>query len=256
MSLMFASLSLAWKNSSLMSRIDSMSSNAIELSNIKHGQDFPPPKGGFAAATEIAALVKNPPMRWKGNGPLKQTVAPVSIDVIDDLKPDELINGPENVVINNNITTVYQFHASAGDGSGRDRPMCSIKGIWPSLKESTESNKPLYTMLFDIHVWRLATVIEGEHWTMNTDTVYHNANHDNLWPKRAKFPYSKRPERVAELGKFRAESGVNFELPPFPCPAVDEAPYGRMAVEFSCEACMVSFNHTFWNPMMGFHLVF
>jgi len=254
MSLMFASLLLAWKNSNLMSRINSMSSSAIELSNIKHGQEFPPPKGGFAAVTEIAALVKNPPQKWQGNGPPKQTVAPVSIDVIDDSKPGEVVNESENVVINNNITTVYQFHATAGDGSGRDRPMCTIKGIWPSIKDSPD--KKLYTMLFDVSVWRLATVVEGEHWIINSDTVYHNANHDNLWPKKAKFPYNKRPERVTQLGKFRAESGVNFELPPFPCPSVDKPPFGRMAVEFSCENCMVSYNHTFWDPMMGFHLVF
>jgi hypothetical protein len=127
--------------------------------------------------------------------------------------------------------------------------MCTIKGIWPSIKDSSE--KKLYTMLFDVKVWRLATVVEGEHWIINSDTVYHNANHDNLWPKKAKFPYNKRPERVTQLGKFRAESGVNFELPPFPCPSVDKPPFGRMAVEFSCENCMVSYNHTFWDPMMG-----
>jgi hypothetical protein len=106
-------------------------------------------------------------------------------------------------------------------------------------------------MLFDIHVWRLAEVTEGEHWIINTDTVYRNANHDNRWPKKAKLTYSKRPERVAELGTFRAEQGVNFETPLFDCPPVDKPPYGRIAVEFSCEGCMVSFNHTFWDPIMG-----
>lgn len=103
LSLLLASLSIAWRNSLLLSRINSMSDKAIELSNIKHGQDFPPPPGGFAAVTEIAALNKNPPQRWKGNGPPKQTVAPVSIDIIDDTRPNEVINEPENVVINNNV---------------------------------------------------------------------------------------------------------------------------------------------------------
>jgi hypothetical protein len=102
-SLLFASLSLAWKNSSLMSRINQLSGNAIDLSNVKHGQDFPPPPGGFVAVTEIAALNKNPPQRWMGNGPPKETIAPVSIDIIDDSKPDEIITEPENVVINNNV---------------------------------------------------------------------------------------------------------------------------------------------------------
>jgi hypothetical protein len=103
-SLLFASVSLAWKNWNLISRINSMSDRAIELSNIKHGQDFPPPKGAFVAVTEIAALNKNPPQRWKGNGPPKQTVAPVSIDVIDDSRPEEVIKEIENVVINNNVS--------------------------------------------------------------------------------------------------------------------------------------------------------
>jgi hypothetical protein len=106
-SLLFSSISLAWKNASLMSRINAMASDAIDLSNIKHGQDFPPPKGAFAAVTEIAALVKNPPQRWKGNGPPKQTVAPVSIDVIDDTRPDQVLNEPENVVINNNVSFIF-----------------------------------------------------------------------------------------------------------------------------------------------------
>lgn len=106
-------------------------------------------------------------------------------------------------------------------------------------------------MLFDIHVWRLADVIEGEHWIVNTDTIYRNANHDDLWPKKARLTHNKRPERVKELGVFRAEQGVNFETSPFECPPFDDMPFGRLAVEFSCEGCMVSYNHTFWDPLMG-----
>lgn len=106
-------------------------------------------------------------------------------------------------------------------------------------------------MLFDIHVWRLAGVVEGEHWIINTDTVYRNANHDNHWPKMSKMSFNKRPERMIDLGTIRAEQGVSFETPPFECPPVDKPPYGRIAVEFSCDACMVSFNHTFWDPLMG-----
>lgn len=110
LSLLLASISIAWKNSSLMYRINQLSDKAIELSNVKHGQDFPPPSKGFIAATEIAALNKNPPHKWKGNNGLpKQTVAPVSIDIIDDTKPDEVIKLPENVYINNNVSLSFQL---------------------------------------------------------------------------------------------------------------------------------------------------
>jgi hypothetical protein len=76
---------------------------------------------------------------------------------------------------------------------------------------------------------------------------------DIYFPRRSNVTFASKPERLAKLGNMSVRPGSDAQTEPFPCPFWndEEKEKKRIAIEISCERCMVAFNHVFEYPIMG-----
>jgi hypothetical protein len=73
------------------------------------------------------------------------------------------------------------------------------------------------------------------------------------FPRKSNVTFASKPGRLAKLGNMNVRPGSDAQTAPFPCPFSNDQDKTkkRIAIEISCERCMVAYNHVFERPIMG-----
>jgi hypothetical protein len=128
------------------------------------------------------------------------------------------------------------------------RPWCVVRGYFPSLKRLHEANasRTLTTTYDQVEIYQLAKPIPGPFW----DTPMPG---DIYFPRKSNITFASKPERLVKLGNMSVRPGSDAQTVPFSCPFSndEDKEKKRIAIEISCERCMVAFNHVFEYPIMG-----
>jgi hypothetical protein len=182
------------------------------------------------------------------------SVFPITADILDSNRPNTVIdNAPYNVMIEKGISTVLQFtkRPTSNATFRATRPDCAIQGFFPPL-QSIHSNKTLLTNGLPVDIWRLVSTISGPHWGA-TNQFIGGGNYS----LRAGLTWATRPDRAYKLGSMQVWPGMNrFTKMRFPCPMPDDKwAKERVAIELTCEDCVVRYDSVMRYPILRERLV-
>jgi hypothetical protein len=150
------------------------------------------------------------------------------------------------------VSTIIQYTTSPATHPDVPRAWCVIRGYFPSIKQLHEANasRTLTSTNDQVEIYQLAEPIPGSFWDTLSKDIY--------FPRKSNITYASKPERLAKLGNMDVRPGRDAETEPFPCPFSNsqDKEKKRIAIEISCEYCMVAYNHVYEFPIMGgFHSV-
>jgi hypothetical protein len=265
------SIGLIIQTNTLKARLDGYSATLIDVTNRKWGFGEALIPAGFDGsqinATNKPSLASDehlPP--FLGNGVKGQPAFPSSLDIVDDRRPNDVIEKDWNVVVTSHVrilslpffsgltisrqvSTIIQY-TTAFPATDPDvpRPWCVIRGYFPSIKKLYEANasRTLTTTYDQVEIYQLAKPIPGPFWeTPMPEDLY--------FPRKSHVTFNSKPERLAKLGNMDVRPGRDAQTEPFPCPFSNDQDKKkkRIAIEISCQRCMVAYNHVFEYPIMG-----